>query len=175
MATEFCEIQIVEDPLQISPIHGESEAGAIVDFFGVVRGLEEGAGIAGIFYEAHRDMALHQLRKIAAAARERYGCRQIALHHRVGWVPVAEPSLWLRVSAKHRHAAFEASEWIIEQLKEFVPIWKRPRYVEGGSHFPAAASSVPGVESAVTPVYHDDEGAAAADPSAPAPRGFVAR
>ena len=129
MANEFCEISILEHPLQVAPpVRFEPDAGAVVDFLGVVRGVEDGTGISGIYYEAHYEMALHQLSKIVVSARSQFDCKRIILHHRIGWVPVAEPSLWVRVTAKHRGPAFETCEWIIEQLKEFVPIWKRPQF-----------------------------------------------
>jgi len=113
--------------------HGESVhwridlgAGAVVDFWGVVRELEDGRKIEGIDYEAHEAMAEHQMKVIADAAAETFGLSQVVLHHRVGFVPTGEASLFLRVSAQHRAAAFEASKWIVDELKKKVPIWKKP-------------------------------------------------
>lgn len=137
MANAFCEIFISEKPLDLTPAALQPNAGAVVDFLGVVRGVEEGENITGIFYEAHQEMALHQLRKISEAAREKFGCEQILLHHRIGFVPVAEPSLFVRVTAKHRGSAFDACRWIIEQLKQRAPIWKAPRFArERATEFP---------------------------------------
>jgi len=53
---------------------------------------------------------------------------QVLLHHRVGFVRTGEASLFLRVSAQHRAAAFEASKWIVDELKKKVPIWKKPAF-----------------------------------------------
>jgi molybdopterin synthase catalytic subunit len=113
--------------------HGESVhwridlgAGAVVDFWGVVRELEDGRKIEGIDYEAHEAMAEHQMKVIADAAAETFGLSQVVLHHRVGFVRTGEASLFLRVSAQHRAAAFEASKWIVDELKKKVPIWKKP-------------------------------------------------
>lgn len=139
MANEFCEILIVDTPLELAPATLSSSAGAVVDFLGVVRGLENDENIAGIFYEAHREMALHQLHKIAKAAHEKFGFTNLTLHHRIGFVPVAEPSLFVRVTAKHRGPAFEACQWIIEQLKLLVPIWKQPRPESDGTPVIASA------------------------------------
>ena len=139
MANEFCDIFIDEKPLEIAPAAFQAGAGAVVEFWGVVRGSENGNAIAGIFYEAHEDMAMHQLRRIAEAALEKFGCEKIMLHHRIGFVPVAEPSLFVRVTAKHRGAAFEGCEWIIEQLKQLVPIWKNPRFLSE----PETAAAMP--------------------------------
>jgi molybdopterin synthase catalytic subunit len=106
-------------------------AGAVVDFWGVVRELEEGREIDGIDYEAHTTMAEHQMKIIADAAAENFRLNQVLLHHRTGFVRAGEASLFLRVSAPHRAAAFEASEWIVDELKKKVPIWKRPRLRQG--------------------------------------------
>jgi molybdopterin synthase catalytic subunit len=103
-------------------------AGAIVDFWGVVRQLEDGREIEGIDYEAHLEMAEHQMRLIADAAVEKFQLKQVVLHHRIGFVPAGEPSLFLRVCAQHRGAAFEASELIVDELKKKVPIWKKPQF-----------------------------------------------
>jgi molybdopterin synthase catalytic subunit len=103
-------------------------AGAVVDFWGVVRELEDGRKIEGIDYEAHEAMAEHQMKVIADAAAETFGLSQVVLHHRVGFVRTGEASLFLRVSAQHRAAAFEASKWIVDELKKKVPIWKKPRF-----------------------------------------------
>jgi molybdopterin synthase catalytic subunit len=115
--------------------HGESVhwridlgAGAVVDFWGVVRELEDGRKIEGIDYEAHKAMAEHQMKVIADAAAEAFGLSQVVLHHRVGFVRTGEASLFLRVSAQHRAAAFEASKWIVDELKKKVPIWKAPAF-----------------------------------------------
>jgi len=103
-------------------------AGAVVDFWGVVRELEDGRKIEGIDYEAHEAMAEHQMKVIADAAAETFRLNQVVLHHRVGFVRTGEASLFLRVSAQRRAAAFEASKWIVDELKKKVPIWKRPRF-----------------------------------------------
>ena len=103
-------------------------AGAVLDFWGVVRELEDGRKIEGIDYEAHEAMAEHQMKVIADAAAETFRLNQVVLHHRVGFVRTGEASLFLRVSAQHRGAAFEASKWIVDELKKKVPIWKKPRF-----------------------------------------------
>ena len=102
-------------------------AGAMVDFWGVVRGIEDGSEIDGIDYEAHREMAEHQLRRIAEQAAERFGLKLVIVHHRIGFVAVGEPSLFLRVASPHRSEGFRASQWIMDELKKKVPIWKHPR------------------------------------------------
>ena len=135
MANSVCEILVTEVALQATESNADSSAGAIVDFFGVVRKLEAGRQIAGLDYEAHVKMAEHQLRLIANAAIEKFELKRVVVHHRIGFVPTGEASLFLRVSASHRPAAFDASKWIVDELKKKVPIWKKPKY-KTASHIP---------------------------------------
>jgi len=103
-------------------------AGAVVDFWGIVRQLEDGHEIEGIDYEAHEAMAEHQMKVIADAAAGTFRLNQVLLHHRIGFVRAGEASLFLRVRAQHRAEAFEASQWIVDELKKKVPIWKKPKF-----------------------------------------------
>jgi len=127
MANVVCEISVTQLPLaaRTSDVAG---AGAIVDFWGVVRPTEDGREIAGIDYDAHGEMAEHQLKRIAEQAAERFGLTLVIIHHRTGFIAVGEPSLFLRVASSHRSEGFRASQWIIDELKKKVPIWKRPRF-----------------------------------------------
>ena len=127
MANYDSDVAVVGGTLDVPAVGSTSGAGAIVQFFGDVRPLENGEPIDGIEYEAHQQMAEHQLQKIADEAAERFGLLAIRLHHRVGFVAVGETSLLLRVAAAHRGAAFDASRWIVDELKKRVPIWKSIR------------------------------------------------
>src|SRR3977135_502528 len=131
MANCDCEVALVSGPLDLTSPAATVGAGAIVDFFGNVRRLENGKQIDGIEYEAHRVMAEHQLRKIAQEAAERFDLLAIRLRHCIGFVAVGETSLFLRVAGANRGAAFEASRWIIDELKKRVPIWKSVRFRVG--------------------------------------------
>ena len=125
------EVLLTSEPLVTVPAVFSERAGGVVEFWGVVRGREGEAPITGIDYECHREMACHQLKKLAEEACVRFPVLEIAIHHRVGFVPVAEPSLFLRVGAAHRGPAFLASEWLIVELKKRVPIWKHPVGTDG--------------------------------------------
>ena len=127
MANYDSDVAVVGGTLDVAAAGSPSDAGAIVQFFGDVRPLENGEPIDGIEYEAHQQMAEHQLQKIADEAAERFGLLAIRLHHRVGFVAVGETSLLLKVAAAHRGAAFDASRWIVDELKKRVPIWKSIR------------------------------------------------
>jgi molybdopterin synthase catalytic subunit len=128
MANPVCEVLLTEALLKAPENAGDAAAGAVVDFWGVVRGVEDRREIEGIEYEAHREMAEHQLRLVAEAATEKFQLKKVMVHHRVGFVRTGEASLFLQVRAQHRAAAFEAGKWIVDELKKKVPIWKRPRF-----------------------------------------------
>ena len=127
---EFCDIRITKQPLDWAFLSFSLTEGAVVDFFGVVRTIENDRLIDGIEYEAFEAMAERQLALIADEARERYGLAFVVIHHRIGLVRAGEASLFVRVSARHRQAAFEGSSQIIERLKQAVPIWKHPVYAD---------------------------------------------
>lgn len=101
--------------------------GAVVTFQGVVRDLEGGEKISGIDYEAFEPMARHQFEKILDEVEKRWPLEAVRLVHRIGFVPVNEPSLWVEVIAGHRGEAFEGCQYLIDQMKARVPIWKHPR------------------------------------------------
>lgn len=100
--------------------------GAAVYFTGVVRGEEEGARIEAIDYEAFERMARHQFELIFQEMEKRWPVESIRLCHRVGVVKVNEPSLWVEVTAPHRGEAFAACQYLIDEMKRVVPIWKKP-------------------------------------------------
>ena len=126
MAIDFSKICVTRAPLIIPSADYSQTAGAVLDFHGVVRGLEGKEAITGLDYEVYAEMAEGQLRRIAEETRVKFMLENIELIHRVGFVPVGEPSLFLRVSAGHRGEVFTASREIIERLKQEVPIWKNP-------------------------------------------------
>jgi molybdopterin synthase catalytic subunit len=146
MANLVCEVLVTDPPLEAPPLDHHSDAGATVDFWGVVRKLEDGREIEGIEYETHREMAEHQLRQIAEQAVEKFRLQLVIIHHRVGFIAVGEPSLFLRVVSAHRSEAFRASQWIVDELKKKVPIWKKPRF-----RIAKHAHHKPGTAIAATP------------------------
>jgi molybdopterin synthase catalytic subunit len=100
----------------------------VVDFWGVVRVAEGERNISGIEYEAHPAMATHQLHLIGREAIERFGLKLAVVRHRIGLVPVGKASLFARVAAPHRQEALQAMEWLVDELKKRVPIWKHPKF-----------------------------------------------
>jgi molybdopterin synthase catalytic subunit len=130
MAISVCEVSITQSPLELPERESDPAAGAIVDFWGVVRASEQGREITGIEYEAHRPMAEHQMRSLAEVAIGKFGLARIVIRHRIGFVPAAEASIVVRVESARRSAAFSANQWIMDELKQTVPIWKHPIFKE---------------------------------------------
>jgi molybdopterin synthase catalytic subunit len=100
--------------------------GAVIYFLGVVRGTEEGTPIKAIEYETFQKMAEHQFNLLFDEMEKRWPIESVRLVHRVGTVKVNEPSLWVEVIAPHRGEAFAACQWLIDEMKRVVPIWKKP-------------------------------------------------
>src|SRR5438034_4809400 len=128
MANPVCEVLLTEAQLKAPPDHVDLGAGAVVDFWGIVRVFESGRRSDGSEYEEHREMAEHQLRRIAQQAIEEFALDLLIVHHRIGFVAVGQSSLFLRVASRHRAEAFRASQWVVDELKKKVPVWKRPRF-----------------------------------------------
>ena len=100
--------------------------GAVVCFLGVVRGTEGNANISALEYEVFQRMAEHQIDLLLDEMNKRWPIESVRLVHRVGLVKTNEPSLWVEVVAPHRGEAFAACQWLIDQMKRSVPIWKKP-------------------------------------------------
>jgi MoaE-MoaD fusion protein len=123
-------VRISAEPLSVDALAArvrDPRAGAVVTFQGVTREVPE------LEYEAYAEMAREMLRTIAAEAAERHDLCAVAVEHRVGTVPLSEPSVVVAVSAPHRAEAFAAAREIIDRLKAQAPIWKREEgeWVEG--------------------------------------------
>jgi molybdopterin synthase catalytic subunit len=100
--------------------------GAVVNFLGVVRGNEEGQPIKALEYEAFEKMVQHQFNLLFDEMEKRWPIESVRLVHRLGMVKVNEPSLWVEITAPHRGEAFAACQWLIDEMKRLVPIWKKP-------------------------------------------------
>ena len=108
-----------------------SGAGAALYFLGMVRGSEGGSSISALEYEAFQRMVEHQMELLFAEMERRWPIESVRLVHRVGVVKVCESSLWVEVVAPHRGEAFAACQWLIDELKRVVPIWKKPLRAAG--------------------------------------------
>lgn len=129
---------LTEEPIDPASVLGEigaDEHGAAVVFLGVVRDHNDGRSVSGVEYSAYTEMAERVLAAIARETGERWSTDRIAAVHRVGALGIGETSVAIAVSTPHRAEAFEACRFIIEQLKQRLPVWKREAYVDGESEW----------------------------------------
>ena len=124
-----------------------STDGAAILFVGVVRDHNEGKSVGHLDYKAYPEMAEAVLRKIVVEAQERWETGEIAVVHRIGRLEIGDPSVAIAVAAPHRGDAYEASRYIIEELKKRVPIWKREGYLDGQSEWLMGNTPEPAAES----------------------------
>jgi molybdopterin synthase catalytic subunit len=110
-------------------------AGAVVLFLGTTRELTGGRRTASLDYEAFGEMAEEKLAELEAEARRRWPITECAIVHRLGHLELGEASVAVAVSTPHRRDAFEAGQWLIDRLKQVVPIWKKENWADGTSQW----------------------------------------
>lgn len=111
----------------------DASAGGIDLFLGTTRAEKnaDGQDLVALDYEAYPEMATEQMRDLARRAREQWPILKLAILHRIGRVPVGEPSVCIAVSTAHRGEAFAACKWLIDMLKAEVAIWKKEIWPDG--------------------------------------------
>jgi molybdopterin synthase catalytic subunit len=124
------------------------EDGAVVVFDGIVRNHTRGRKTLYLDYEAYEEMAEKQMAELAADARKMFGVRHVTMVHRLGRLEVGETSVLIVVASAHRAQAIEACRWLIDTLKQTVPLWKKETFVDGavwaaGKPFPAGMAVAP--------------------------------
>lgn len=107
------------------------QAGAVVTFLGTVRQMTEGRETASLEYEAYSEMAERKMSEVEHEARDRWPLIDAAIVHRVGHLELGDVSVAIAVSCPHRGQAFEACRFMIDRIKEVVPIWKRENWANG--------------------------------------------
>jgi molybdopterin synthase catalytic subunit/molybdopterin converting factor small subunit len=127
-------IALTRDPIDAAKIvadakHGED--GAVVVFDGIVRDHSRGRRTLHLDYEAYEEMALRQMRELGREARSKFAVRQVVLIHRLGRLEIGQTSVLIVVASAHRSAAFDACRWLIDRLKQTVPIWKKETFADG--------------------------------------------
>lgn len=125
--------RMTEEPIQVNDLFNTTmdQVGGIVTFEGRVRNDNHGRKVTQLEYEAFPEMAETEGVKIMNEARERFAIEGAYCIHRTGVLKIRDLAIWIVVYAKHREAAFRASEYIIDQVKTRVPIWKKEFYVDG--------------------------------------------
>ncbi len=125
------QLTITSEPINETALLAErkmsSGMGAAIYFLGVVREREGAEKITAIDYEAFHKMAEHQFHLLFDKMEKRWPVESVRLVHRLGVVKVGEPSLWVEIVSPHRGEAFAACQWLIDEMKRVVPIWKKPR------------------------------------------------
>lgn len=127
-------IEITQSPIDHAAVTERvrsNRAGAVCSFLGTVRELTGDRRTASLDYEAYPGMAEKKLAELEAEARQRWPIIDVALVHRVGHLDLGEISVVVAVSCPHRDQAFEACRWLIDTLKQVVPIWKKELWADG--------------------------------------------
>lgn len=129
-------IQIVSEPIDTQSVLdsvADNRSGASILFLGTTREFTDGRQTASLDYECYHEMAISKLQELRDQACEKWTLTHCSIVHRIGHVPLGESSVAIAVSSPHRKAAFDAGQWIIDTLKEVVPIWKKENWADGTS------------------------------------------
>ncbi|MBI3219229.1 MAG: molybdenum cofactor biosynthesis protein MoaE [Bacteroidetes bacterium] len=133
-------ITLSDQPLdvnQITQLASSPQAGAVNVFVGTVRANTQAKKVIRLDYEAYEPMAVSEIQKICDLAKLKWPIQRIAVSHRVGTLTVGEIAVVVAVSTPHRKESFEACQFIIDSLKQTVPIWKKEIF-EGGEEWISA-------------------------------------
>jgi molybdopterin synthase catalytic subunit len=137
-------VRVTSDALDASALLGSISSpsdGAVVLFWGIVRDHNEGRPVGHLEYDAYIPMAESVLSEIVDEASSRWDVGRIAVVHRIGRLEIGDASVGIAVASPHRAEAFEASRYVIEELKKRVPIWKREVYEDGDAEWLRGRSS----------------------------------
>jgi molybdopterin synthase catalytic subunit len=132
------------DMTSVAPRVIPPECGATITLDGYVRQFTKGRETLYLVYDAYEPMALKEMEKLAATAREEFEIAHVGIVHRLGKLDIGETSVVISVAAPHRKAAFAACEWLIRELKRTVPIWKKEVYADGETWVEGEAVDPPG-------------------------------
>ena len=111
------------------------KSGATVLFVGTTRQFTGGRETTFLSYECYQEMAIAKLQELSNRAAEKWAIEQCGIVHRIGEVAIQEASVAVAVSTPHRKDAFEAAQWLMDRLKEEVPIWKKEHAIDGGQEW----------------------------------------
>ncbi len=131
-------VELTLEPIRpadlLERVHG-TRVGAEVLFVGTTREFTGDRRTAALHYECYEKMARAKLQELEAEARQRWNLVGCEIVHRYGTLRPGEASVAIAVSAPHRQEAFQAAEWLIDTLKEVVPIWKQELWSDGSSQW----------------------------------------
>jgi len=106
------------------------EAGGISVFIGNVRNHAHGKAVVRLHFEGYEPMAIRQMEEIAAEAMEKWPIKKILMVHALGDKEICDPVVVVGAATAHRNDAFEASRYLIDELKSRVPIWKKEFFTD---------------------------------------------
>jgi len=128
-------IHLTDQPIDVAAVLAsvqDAGAGAVNTFIGTVRDQSTGRRVVRLDYEAYDAMAVHQMRRVAEQAKEKWPMlRQVAVTHRKGRLDIGDVAVVVAVSTPHRADSFAACQYIIDTIKQVVPIWKKEQYEDG--------------------------------------------
>jgi molybdopterin synthase catalytic subunit len=131
-------ISLVHSPIDAAAVLAQvasHDAGAVILFLGTTREFTQGRRTASLDYECYPEMAEKKLAELEAEARSRWPLTGCSIVHRLGHLALGEASIAIAVSSPHRHDAFAAGQWLIDTIKEVVPIWKQENWADGTSQW----------------------------------------
>ena len=131
---EKISILLTDAPLQVNEVLNSVQsdgAGAIDMFIGTVRNNTQQRTVERLDFEAYDPMAVKEMERLGTQACEQWPIEKVAIHHRKGTLYVGDTAVIIAVSTPHRQAAFEACKFIIDTLKQTVPIWKKEIFDDG--------------------------------------------
>ena len=129
--------QVAPHPIDPAPLRAElasRDCGGFVFFEGRVRDYHEGRTVTGLHYEAYRELAGKEGRRLVAEIAAKYGVRAAAIHA-IGDLSPGDLAVWVGAAAPHREQAFAACRELIDAIKAHVPVWKRETYANGKSEW----------------------------------------
>lgn len=123
------------DPAPLVRLVQTPSDGAVITFTGVVRDNFAGRPSSRLTYEAYTGLAERALQQVAEEARGRWEIGAVAVHHRIGNLEIGETAVIVVVAAPHRQAAFAAAAYVMDRIKEIVPVWKREHWADGSEEW----------------------------------------
>ena len=129
-------IEITARPIGVQPVIDsviKDKNGAVVTFLGTVRNNSEGKRVLYLEYDAYPEMAKKKLTEIAGEIDSRWHIKDVSIVHRTGRLEIGEIAVVIAVGSPHRAEAFRACEYVIDRIKEMVPIWKKEVYEDGSA------------------------------------------
>lgn len=128
MSKKIIEIVDIIDTSQVFTELSDAQSGGICVFVGTVREFTQGEEVVSLEFETYKKMALKEMDKIASDAMEKWNLNKVIIRHAVGLKNVEAPVVVVGASSAHRDACFEACRYLIDTLKETVPIWKKEMF-----------------------------------------------